>query len=257
MSKIILPYQAKIDWRFPITRGLVFDGHPFKGAPVDLVHNLKGVYTDTTVGVRRYGKAALHTASATTKQVFTNVPGIGSFPYMTVEVLTQMTGGGNSNVGGLFALHDKVNSSTWFGVANDTYSGGWGLRLNTFYPAREKVWSIAYPTLNVFSHYVFIYDHTNKNNAPEVIKNGVYVGTPSDRFDQAWTKTIVADTITIGSGWGGQIAYARVWNRLLKRREASQLYANPYHFYKKMPRHIGKSLNRWKLYAEEGLLLST
>jgi hypothetical protein len=111
------------------------------------------------------------------------------------------------------------------------------------YTDRERVWSLPYPTIRKWTHYVIAYDHTNKDNTPLAWIDGIPASLTS-RFDGAWAVTINADDfiigneeggITVGSdqNFGGQIAYIRYWNRMLTGAEARALYEDPWRIYER------------------------
>lgn len=233
----------------PLTNGLIFDTQFIeKGGSTasNIVRNDKGAITGATWAKGPYGWYL--SFDGTGDSLFYNDKVyFGNLPYLTVEIFMNVQGGGGGNYGSFFSLADNTAEDDWFGLQFDSYSAGWGMRINTHYDDRERVWSIPFPTLNVWDHYVFIYNHTNYANTPVVYKNGVPI-TVTDRFSGAWVNPLTVDSFALGRNYytGGdqtgnvRIGYARLWNRMLTTHEAKDLYSNPWRIYRKWPTFMYK-----------------
>lgn len=231
-----------LDRKHPLTRGLLMDVALIeRGGSVvrNTVNGGQGTISDGTWAKGSYGWYLSFDGSGG-YATWDDRPYFGRLQYITVEILMSVAGGGGGNYGGFFALGDNAAGDDWFGLQFDNYSSGWGMRINTMYDDRERVWSIPNPTLNQWDHYVFLYDHTNYANTPVVIKNGRPI-TVTDRYSGSWTNPLTVDTFRLARTlWTGgdqtgnvKIAYCRLWNRILPLQSARSLYGNPWQIYKR------------------------
>lgn len=251
MARIpIKPRLPILDKLHPLTRGLVFDVPLFEGSGSvarEFLRKYKGTIVNPTWSTSHMGKV-LNFNGAGRGVTFTNIPALQAFNYLSVEFYLYRLGAGGDGYGTVFDFGDSTTERSWLNMQNDNYDGGWGMRINTFYTNREKVWSVDYPSNNIWHHYVISYDHTNKDNVPLVYKNAVKIAV-TNRFDASWTQTINSNDLSIGRSFetggdeyfGGYIAYFRLWKRILRPDEVAQLYVNPWCIYKKPPIYLGKA----------------
>lgn len=243
------PSRPVIDWKHPLTKGLVFDCPMLElgGSPIDLVTEKQGVRTGATGTVGKYGRALDFNSSGRSVE-FTSHPLLSTFDHITLELAIKYDGSGGGNYGNAFNLGGSASSPPWFGVENDNGTSGWGIRLNCYYDSVERVWSFPYPGDSLWHHYVIRYDHTNSANTPVVYKDGVQQSVTS-RWNAGWSETISVSHCKVGNSyytgfsqyWGGPIAHCRLWKRLLTTKEMRDLYVNPFQFYKKSKPILGKA----------------
>lgn len=238
--------KRKLNKNLPITKGLVFDC-PLESAsglflPIDLVTGIRATSGGSGSKNAINGRYGWGVEFNNTGQYFVfDSPLIKSFNQITIQVIfLRQSGGNGGGYGALTGLRDSTNSIDWFSLENDNNNGGWGTRLNCFYPATEKVWSVAYPTNNIWHNYIARYDHSNKDNVPDVWAGLSKIGL-TNRFDSGWTRTINANRVFIankgsgtGSSWDGYIKLVRIWNRLLTTREIFSLNIDPWITYEKV-----------------------
>lgn len=261
-EKIIPPVFPEINWTNPIARGLIFDAPLITNRPnqteiLETVSkkvgrieggNFWATPVSATAGFRQVGGRVLDFNATGPRRVLfdpTTGNGIGMLAKPPVQIsvevlLTRRTGGGQGGYGSA-VMFGNYNNVEYFAIQNDNFDAGWGIRLNTFLTDAERVWSVNYPTNNTWHHYVVTRDYSDSfSNVPIVWKNGLSDGV-TDRFNGGAAWLPFGETVAIGnniytasdSAWSGQIAYVRIWNRLLTRIEARSLQSDPWQIYKK------------------------
>lgn len=228
-----------LDKRNGLTRGLVFDLPLFeKGgvAPRDTVGKLIGTLSGPTWVMTPYGKVLDYSAADSTPTLnFTTPTNINNMNLVSIEtlILIRVAGASNDRI-----VSKGATSNSWFQFATNTtdlldFNTSWNGGLNF----GEWTFSVGY---GLWRHVVVTYDGTSSANVPIAYVNGksvtlTTVTSPSGSRD--------ADTTSLGIGnrsegvanrsINGQIAYVRMWNRILTAGEVSDLYSNPWEIYRR------------------------
>lgn len=236
MGSLLKPRSPQIDWKHPLTYGLIFDEPLFErgGNPdEDILDRLIGTNVAATWVDDKFG-SALDFSGATSRIAYTSPARMNNLAQVSIEALVMIrsTGGGGlgricqklSGGTGYFQFYcDNTNTSLDFAAARSTANG---------------VWRAPLPSLNVYHHVVATYDTGSVSNTPSI-----YVDAVSQAITVNTTPigTMLADDTNFWIGnrndnlrnWDGRIAYLRLWNRILNQTEVQELYENPFRIYRR------------------------
>lgn len=232
----VKPPRPAIDWKNPITRGLVFDASlSERGGTVayDGVAKLNGTITASgaTWETNPFGPGLAFSAAASGVQytVPTNSR-LESMTKMSYETLFLCSGLGGTSVGRFFEKGSTNGYMAPF-VTSSTV-----VEIFVGFSTTAGVWTFPY-VQNVWTHMVITYDNTSVANNPKVYLNGLPVTVTTGT---APVGTILADDATMSIGnnsaatrnFAGKIAYTRAWNRILQLGEARMLATDPWGIYR-------------------------
>lgn len=240
MSSIIKPRIPQIDHDNPLARGLVFDApfFDFGNTPLDIINKIKGsIATPFSYINSPWGKAidfapGLGAGNAT----WTTPSKVNSLKQMSIEIMFTRTGG----IAGypyLFFKGPNPANSNYVIIQNDNGDTGWGIVFGSNYATTAGRWSVPYPPVNTWTHYIWTYDISSVSNNPLCYINGLPAtvttrATPSGSLPTDGTALSVGGVVGLSKSWEGNILYARVWNRILTPTDAKILYQNPFRIYK-------------------------
>lgn len=245
------PQVPIIEWDDPLTRNLVLDV-PFteRGGvkPYDVVSGIRGSMQGTPSWKdTKHGRVVDFSSGADSQVGFLSHPKLGKFTAITVEFAIYMLDGGGTNYGYIFAHEEDSQNKHWFGMGLDNWTSGWGLRIDAPDDSTDRAFSVPYPEIRKWEHYVVTYDHSSTSNIPIVYKNGVPISV-TDRFNGAWVLSTTPTDFVIGNeegaigiaanqNFGGYISHLRYWNRILTAGEARSLFENPWRIYEQPNRY--------------------
>ena len=238
----IKPTIPEINWRNPITKGLVFDAPLFEGGglrTLDIASKVKGVISGAPAWVRGpWGWELKFTAASNHLVTFTTIPIQNDLPVISIEALVYLNGAGESSNGRFFSKGATTRQSLFYQTAAFAQNNFLGA-FSTF-SVLAGSWGTPGETFTIPGYYHCIYTHAVATAAavPNFWLNGKKQITSNN---QSSVGTIQADTAALYLGsqatsardWDGNIVYARMWNRLLNDQEAIKLHQNPWRFYKK------------------------
>ena len=232
------PFISAINWREPLTRGLVFDANYGLASAhngKDLVSGTVGAYSGTGLNTGPFGFHRTF-VSATDADTYTTSSSVNGLSKISIEILFKpnvtgfsmlMSKGANTAPDGDAFIDLNWGDSTntiGFGAGRNTASGAWKDTNGVF-------------TLNQFVHLVVSYDDGSTANVPSIYKNGAKQPVTQTA---APSGTRIADTAQLlvgqfpGQSYGAtcDFEYVRVWNRILADQEVRVLAGNPWQIYR-------------------------
>lgn len=255
------PLVPTVNWREPLTRGLVFATdyslNSALSAHRDLVTNAPGTYTGTALNADMYG---FHRSflGGTDVDSYATPSSANSPPKITVEFIFKANvsgtfmwpfakGNGSGSIPAFFNLfYSDGADSIYVDIGCATTDAEWTDTNAVFGP-------------NVYHHCVVTYDFASLANLPVIYKNGV---AQPVSVVQAGVGAQIADTanLYIGNNNTGafgasmDISYFRVWNRILSSQEVRALAQNPWQIYRQPPATIAVNTTSGTTHSSTGAL---
>ncbi|PWU04794.1 MAG: hypothetical protein C5B43_04110 [Verrucomicrobia bacterium] len=234
VQKPILPI---IDWKNPITSGLVFDAlladYP-NTFTYDTISQTQGliVPSGATWAGTPFGMGLDFSAAASSVN-FSTDGRVNNLSQMSYECYFFERSTGGNGLGRIFQKNNR-NGNGYFQVNFGTPNG---FNIAAQYTTTDGVWGFASPATSGWYHLVVTYDDSSVNNIPNVYLNGVAQVVTASTVPVG-THTNDTANLFIGNrndgirNFDGQIAYLRTWNRILSQQEVSSLYSSPFQIYK-------------------------
>lgn len=230
------PLIPVIDWNNPITRGLVFDCPLFERGGVvanDLAQKRKGTIVNLgTAGWQTgvQGANLAFNASGASSVDFTTLANTNSQTSLSFESLWLSTGLGGSSVGRLWAKGNTTNAYFLAFMQSATLMELWAGWATT-----QGNWTIPI-TENTWHHMVLTYNFGSTANNPLVYLDGLPVtvtrtATPAGATPSDDANFSIGNRLDHTRTWAGNIAYTRIWNRILNISEVTDLAVNPWVIY--------------------------
>lgn len=235
----VKPPRPVIDWKNPLTIGLVFDSSLSEGSGLitwDTVQKTKGSLDNGVSWIKsKYGNCLSFDGidDAVTYNSSGKQSGVLS---VSVEALVYPTGNGESNEGCIIRKGTQVDQ--YFDIRRDNGQNTFAWRTdysnNPGWGAPNGLWSA-----NEWIHIVVVHKNINSTaSKPIFYIRGKKYTTYS--FEVVPTGSMGSDNsnITIGNigtirTWQGYISYVRYWNRALTDSEALLMFSDPWRIYKK------------------------
>lgn len=155
-----------------------------------------------------------------------------SLTQVTWHFRAYRSGPGEVNYGVVFAQEDNAGNRK-YRVENDNGDAGWGIVFIARWSDGTGVWSIAYPTNNIWYDYIVTYDGSSTSNDAVWYKDGVSQSV-TERSAPSGTLATTDDLIAIGNNkddsqtWNGRICEVSLWNRILTSTEITAIGVNNY-----------------------------
>lgn len=228
-----------LDTSNSLTTGLVFDAQLYEATgttALDLAGNVSGSFTGSpTWGTRNpFGKIITFTDSTNIIN-YTSISSQNSLASITIESLVFPTAENAANDARII-MKGNGSPAKYFSLA---YANTNKFELSIQWQTVEGDWDTPVFAANNWYHIVATYSYSNVSNQPIIYINGVSQSL-SILSTASGSAPVDDTTISIGNrnsaggstkGFVGDIAYTRVWNRILSQSEVSLLYSNPWRIY--------------------------
>lgn len=223
------PLAPQIDWRNPLSRGLVVD-FPFVGSSLmELIGRISGKVT----GVSKWNQSIYGSAIA--------FDGTGN-NFVDYTLLSSQTGLNQITMEMLVYPRDISQFKRPFERGDNfhfEFDDTWGWVFVAGWSGGNAKWSIPKIPINTWTETTVTYDWGSTGNVPKIYQNGVNQ-TITQRVGPSGNKVNSNTSLRVGSNaggsvalgaWSGNIAFIRIWNRILTAQEVKQIYTNPFQIY--------------------------
>jgi hypothetical protein len=222
---------------------LVFDANYFAPGGLGNIERAgltpPSTYTGSTASIGPYGVERTFAAGTDADTYVTNAA-VNGLTDITIEFLVKQNGAGG---GALGRIIKKGAANTRFNAFTDD-ANTW-LRFVTFWSTNDGDWRTqtgSFPT-GVWVHVVIAYSFSSTSNVPTIWFNRVPQTlttnfTPTGTAPTDTTSLIIANREDTLRGFNGDISHVRMWNRMLRQDEVTQLYADPFAIYVPRKRRV-------------------
>lgn len=234
------PKSPRIDWKNPLTSGLVFDEPFFEGGgkpEANILTDILGTASNITFEDEQFGKA-LNFTNASSLLSYTTTTPQNSLSAVSVMVVAKILGAGGGNLARLVQKGDTSNYFwvSWYDTSGGTPNISW---VNGFASVDELV-TFNWTTDSAWHTWIFTNSNlssgtaTNMNIFLDGVKQTLSSTTNgSGALDGDTTELRIGNRGGLDRNLNGKIALVRYWNRVLRLDEVKNITNHPFGIYAK------------------------